>query len=78
MKVDIPDIWNFFLLANDVRALSATVCSIRRENRVISSNELILWWEKRGSGGVGGSNFSYGQAWISARTVHYAHALYPR
>lgn len=43
-----------------------------RENRVISSNELILQWEKRGGGGVGGSNFSYGRAWISARTVHYA------
>lgn len=73
MKVDTPrPTWNFFLHANDVRALSATVYSTCRENRVISSNELILRWEKRGGGGVGGSNFSYGRAWISARTVHYA------
>lgn len=46
--------------------------STRGESRVISSNELIPRWEKRGGGGVGGSNFSYGRAWISARTVHYA------
>lgn len=64
-----------FLSANDIFALYRSLCiySTRDENHVISPNELILRWEKRGGGGASsGSNFSYGRAWISARTVHYA------
>lgn len=77
MKVDARRLEISFSLLT-TSALYRPVCIAHAaRTRVISFNELILQWEKRGRGdaarrGVGGSNFSYGRAWISARTVHYA------